>query len=95
MKIAFLCLSLLLSGCATQKFTLHQNSTNTANVDDMQAFFLNGIGQIQRINAASICGGANKVAHVEVQQTFIDGFLGMLTWGIYTPRSARVFCLKN
>ncbi len=37
-------------------------------------------------------GGADKVAMVQSHVTFLDGFLGAITFGIYTPRSARVYC---
>jgi len=29
-----------------------------------------------------------------VQQTFVNGLLGVVTFGIYTPREARVYCAK-
>jgi hypothetical protein len=60
----------------------------------MQAFFVNGIGQEQEIDAAQICGGADKIAKVQVQQTFLDGLLTGITFGLYTPRDARVFCRR-
>lgn len=93
--ILIVLVSVLLSACATQKFVINQNSTNVPNIDEVQAFFINGLGQTQQIDAASVCGSANNIAHVEVQQTFIDVLLGALSAGIYTPRNARVFCLKN
>ena len=39
-------------------------------------------------------GGADKVVRTEVQQTFVNGLLGFVTLGIYTPREARVYCAK-
>jgi hypothetical protein len=27
-----------------------------------------------------------------VQQTFVNGLLSVVTFGIYTPREARVYC---
>jgi hypothetical protein len=38
------------------------------------------------------CGGADKVAKVEAYITFWDGLLGAVTWGIYTPHTAKVYC---
>ena len=57
-------------------------------------FFVSGIGQEQEIDPVAICGSADKVAKVEVQQSFINGLLGFITYGIYTPRQARVYCVK-
>jgi hypothetical protein len=50
------------------------------------------LGQTQTIDAAAVCGGANKVVKVERQTSFINGVLGMLTGGIYTPYDAKVYC---
>jgi len=33
-----------------------------------------------------------KVVRTEVQQTFLNGLLGVVTFGIYIPREARVYC---
>lgn len=63
-------------------------------MEKSQAFFVSGIGQKQTVNAARICGGLDKVIKVEVEQTFLDILLGQVTFGIYTPRSARVYCSK-
>ena len=39
-----------------------------------------------------ICGGAENVVKTETQQTFVNGLLGFITLGIYTPLEARVYC---
>ncbi|USV03194.1 hypothetical protein KFQ06_01740 [Serratia entomophila] len=44
------------------------------------------------MDAAAVCGGADKVVHTEVQQTFVNGELGFVTFGIYAPHEARVYC---
>ena len=36
------------------------------------------------------CGGAENVVKTETQQTFVNGLLGFITLGIYTPLEARV-----
>ena len=41
--------------------------------------------------AAKICGGAENVVKTETQQTFVNGLLGFITLGIYTPLEARVY----
>jgi len=84
----------LMSGCAMQTFSINGGGSATPTQESMQHFFIHGLGQEQSVNAAAVCGSANKVAKVEVQQTPLDGFLSFLTLGIYTPRDARVFCSK-
>ena len=54
-------------------------------------FFVSGIGQ-KTVDAAKICGGAENVVKTETQQTFVNGLLGFITLGIYTPLEARVYC---
>ena len=84
---------IVMSGCATQTFEITGHSdTATPQKTTMQPFFISGIGQTQTMNAAEICGGAEKVAKVETQLSFWDGLLGGLTYGIYTPRQAMVYC---
>lgn len=81
----------VVTGCATQSFNMGSESGEMKE-DQMQAFFVSGIGQKQEINAAEICNGAEHVAKVESKQTFINGLLGSLSFGIYTPREAYVYC---
>ncbi|BFO09691.1 hypothetical protein GGER_22010 [Serratia rubidaea] len=57
-------------------------------------FFVSGIGQKKTIDAAAVCGGADKVVRTEVQQTFPNILLGVVTFGIYTPREARIYCAQ-
>lgn len=83
-----------LSGCAAQTFYVNGNSNAAPTQEKMQTFWIYGIGQEQAIDAARVCGGSDKVVKVETQQTFIDGLLGMVTFGIYTPRDAKVFCKR-
>ena len=86
---AFLCLALC--GCATQQFNFKSNQGRLSE-DKMQLFFVSGIGQKQEIQPSSICGSMSRVARVEVEQTALDIVLGVLTFGIFTPRHARVYC---
>ena len=52
-------------------------------------FFVSGIKK-KTVDAAKICGGAENVVKTETQQTFVNGLLGFITLGIYTPPEARV-----
>ena len=49
-------------------------------------------GRRKLSDAAKICGGAENVVKTETQQTFVNGLLGFITLGIYTPLEARVYC---
>ena len=60
--------------------------------EERQTYFISGIGQRQTVDAARICGGVANIAAVAKELTFVDGLLGVLTFGIYTPETARVYC---
>ncbi len=81
-----------ISGCSTQTFNINGTAHSQPVSEESQTFFINGIGQEKQTNAAELCGGADKVVKVETQETFVNGFLGFITLGIYTPRDARVYC---
>ena len=87
-------MSLALAACSTQTFNMGRINSTAPKTDNMQSFFVSGIGQEQTINAAEVCGGATKVAKVQVQQTFLNIVLTTVTGGIYSPRQARVFCTR-
>ncbi len=93
-KTGILVLCILVSGCATQTYQINGGAGKEPTQEEMQTFFVSGIGQTQEMDAASVCGGVDKVAKVESYQSFLDIFLGVITWGIYTPRQARVYCLE-
>ncbi|AGH81195.1 lipoprotein; DLP12 prophage [Psychromonas sp. CNPT3] len=98
MKFKLLSLALcigLLGGCAAQTFTINgENGENgeTPTTQQSQNFFISGLGQEKVIDAAAVCGGAENVIKVEAQHTLINGLLGFVTFGIYTPRDAKVYC---
>ena len=88
-------LALLITGCAQQTFTVQNKPAAVAPKETItHHFFVSGIGQKKTVDAAKICGGAENVVKTETQQTFVNGLLGFITLGIYTPLEARV-CTHN
>ena len=49
----------------------------------------------ETVDAAKICGGAENVVKTETQQISVNGLLGFITLGIYTPLEARVRVVDN
>ena len=68
--------------CSKQPAAVHQGNHH-------HHFFVSGIGQKKAVGAAKICGSAENVVKTETQQTFVNGLLGFITLGIYTPLEAR------
>ena len=53
-------------------------------------FFIAGLVNTAEVDLAASCpAGVDKL---DVHQTFVDGFLGSITLGIYTPRSWSAWC---
>ena len=84
-------LALLITGCTQQTFTVQNKPAAVAPETITHHFFVSGIGK-KTVDAAKICGGAENVVKTETQQTFVNGLLGFITLGIYTPLEARVYC---
>lgn len=93
-KIIILLLVGMLAGCSTQSYDINGGASSKPTEEDMQTFFISGLAQTQEMDAAKICGGAEKVAKVESHMSFVNGLLGFVTLGIYTPRQAKVYCKK-
>ena len=96
-KLLALCLAAgTLAGCATQTFTITPDSSpEFPDREVSQPFFVGGIAQRKHIDAAKLCGGTHKIARIETIESPVDIVLGTLTFGIYTPKTARVYCVKD
>lgn len=83
----------VLSACSTQSFEINPNpvATSEPSYEGTNHFLLWGIGQIQTMHPGEACGpeGVNRV---ETTETFVNGLLSTLTFGIYAPRSYAVYC---
>lgn len=89
-------LAILTSGCATQNYVMSAsdvpNATVTPDASKMQTFFVSGLGQEQEVNATEICQGKENIASVQTQSNILNIALGIISYGIYTPRQVRVYC---
>jgi hypothetical protein len=85
--------ALVLSSCST--VTLRDRGV--AKIDseptysDSKPFFLWGIVGKNHVDVKTVCNGRGAV-QLQSQQTFVDGLLGVITLGIYSPRTAKVWC---
>ena len=86
-------LALLITGCAQQTFTV-QNKPAAVAQGNHHPSFLRFWNWAENCRCNQICGGAENVVKTETQQTFVNGLLGFITLGIYTPLEARM-CAHN
>lgn len=66
----------------------HMDATSKTH----EHFFISGLGQGRTVDAVEVCGSASKISKVEVQQNLLQAILSGITFGIYSPREARVYC---
>src|SRR5262249_22788175 len=59
--------------------------------EERVSFFLGGLVGEGNIDVRAVCGGKNA-EQLQTQDQFVDRLLGGVTYGIYTPRTARVWC---
>lgn len=55
-----------------------------------QDFYLWGLVGEAHINTKAVCGG--EPAQIQSQKTVVDSLLTLVTLGIYSPESAKIWC---
>ena len=90
--IHIIAIAAFITGCSAQTFNINGSTGEAPTNQESQHFFISGIGQEKITDAARVCGGVGNIVKVEAQQTFLNGLLGFITFGIYTPRDAKVYC---
>ena len=85
-------LALLITGCAQQTFTVQNKPAAVApkKPSPIISSFLE-LGR-RKLSMQPKFGGAENVVKTETQQTFVNGLLGFITLGIYTPLERIVYC---
>ena len=92
MPLAIFALAPLITGCAQQTFTVQNRTTAAALKETItHHFFVSELGR-RKLSMQPKFAGAENVVKTETQQTFVNGLLGFITLGIYTPLEARVYC---
>lgn len=90
----FLVAVLFVSGCATQQVDFHdgiQDNTQ-AQHKEWQHFFIFGlVPPAQTVDSDEFCDN-DTIARVETEQTFLNGLVGAVTYGIYNPMTLRIYC---
>ncbi|MFP6807203.1 MAG: Bor family protein [Pseudomonadales bacterium] len=59
--------------------------------EDSKPFFLWGLVGEERVDVQQICED-NSVIQMQSQQTFQDGLLSLVTLGIFSPHTVKVWC---
>ncbi|QDP03082.1 Bor family protein [Thalassotalea sp. PS06] len=96
MKKFVILLGLVLTGCSTVTMQPEQTSkyVNPPTYEDSKNFFFWGLVGEHRVNVTEICGD-KEVIQMQSQQTFQEGVFALLTLGIYSPHSVKVWCSEE
>ena len=89
-------LALLITGCAQQTFTVQNKPAAVApkgKPSPIISSFLE-LGE-ENCRCSQNLWRRENIVKTETQQTFVNGLLGFITLGIYTPLEARVYCSGN
>ena len=98
MRTLLLCLLAIgLTGCASVTATPDQRPKTAAEPTHQETkhFFLWGLTPSSHyVDLNEVCPDQD-VRQVQAQTTFANGFLGALTWGVYSPRTIKVWCERQ
>tara|TARA_B100000809_G_scaffold4361_1_gene4614 strand:+ start:35173 stop:35466 length:294 start_codon:yes stop_codon:yes gene_type:complete len=87
--VAIVGLSVVLTSCFSQTYTVGNGAKTGVTVKEKNHFLVLGLIPIDTASPTEMAG-ESKDYTVNNQQSFVDGFLGLLTFGIYTPSSTSV-----
>lgn len=87
----------LLTACAqTQILTSGQEAVlkTPPTLEDQIDFYLFGFLEATQVNLQKVCGD-QAVLQIESLYTFEDGLISIFTFGIYSPKTYRVWCTEE
>ena len=87
--IVVIAASLMLGACHTIRFEVGSSPVSRV-VHQRKAFFLWGLVPTREVDLGSLC--ADGTVAVREDATFGDGFLDLITLGIYSPRTSWYYC---
>ena len=88
--------SLFFISCQTVTISPKGNKHKYSSVpsyEKSQTFWFFGLAGENFVNVQSICG-SREVLQMQTQDTFVNRLLAGITFGIYTPRTAKVWCKR-
>jgi hypothetical protein len=82
--------TLLMTGCFHQIVRTGAAPGNTVIERPWTATWVFGLVAADEIDAITLCPGG--VSIIETQQSFLNGLVGVLTLGIFTPQTVTITC---
>ncbi len=88
-----LLLTMFVSACSTVTIRPYGGSKDNSkpNYVDSKPFYFGGPFGKHKVDVNDVCDG-NDVTQMQTVMTSSDWFFSIITIGIYTPRTAKVWC---
>jgi hypothetical protein len=80
-----------LGGCYRATFISNPQAVRGVEHDKWNHFFIFGLVGEAELDVRQFCPDG-RVAELQTQETFLNGLVGLLTIGIYAPRTVYVTC---
>lgn len=81
--------SFMMTSCFTYTAVVGKGSQTGVEVRGKNHYLIQGLAPVGISDAKQLAGGANDY-DLTVTHTFIDGLIGAITFGIYTPTTTIV-----
>ena len=81
--------SLLLTSCYTYTSVVGTGAQGNSSVSEWNHYVVYGLAPIEVSDSKAMAGGATNYT-VKTEQTFVNGLISALTFGIYTPSMTTV-----
>lgn len=82
-------LSVLMSSCYTHQFVIGEGPQTGVMITERNNFFLYGLVPGKVSDPQKMAGEAKNYEITETH-TFVDGLIGVLTFGIFTPTTTNI-----
>jgi hypothetical protein len=91
--VKLLLTGLIISSCATATILPKGEGTiiSNPNYEDSKSYFFWGLAGEHTIDVVEVCGD-KEVSQMQSEITFGNGFVSAITLGIYSPKTAKVWC---
>ena len=85
---ALMC-SFLLASCYTYTSVVGEGAKGSQKVEKWNHYLIEGLAPISVSDSKAMAGGAKDYT-VTTSMTFVNGLIGAITFGIYTPTTTTV-----
>jgi hypothetical protein len=90
LKLSFVfAITLMMTSCYSFTATVGNGPQTGEKIVAHNHFLIDGLAPISTANTKALVGDTKDYS-IKVSHSFIDGFLAMLTWGIYTPTTVTI-----